>query len=285
MRFAVIEGRAKIVRDGVAFDVAASSDGLFGPGANAVYDDWGPFRSWATSAVLTDGMPFVAADADAPSPAPRQVFAIGLNYRAHQVESGFDEPAEPMVFTKFASSITGPIADLTLYTDAVDWEVEAAVIIGTTAYRVAAEDAWDHVAGVTAAQDFSARDVQMRPARTPQFSLGKSFPGFTPMGPALVTADELDDRDDIVVRCVINGVTVQESCTADLIFPVADLIAYLSAILPLLPGDVILTGTPAGVGLGRNPPSYLVPGDQITTTVGSQVLQHTAVPISAPEAS
>jgi 2-keto-4-pentenoate hydratase/2-oxohepta-3-ene-1,7-dioic acid hydratase in catechol pathway len=278
-------GRVKVVRDGMAFDVASYSDGRFGPSAAAVYDDWREFRSWAASASLTNGTPFVAADADAPSPSPRQVFAIGLNYRAHQIESGFPEPSEPMVFTKFASSITGPVADLTLYTDAVDWEVEAAVIIGTAAYRVAAEFAWDHVAGVTAAQDFSARDVQMRPAGTPQFSLGKSFPGYTPMGPMLVTPDELDERDGILVRCAINGITVQESSTADLIFPVAELIAYLSAILPLLPGDVILTGTPSGVGLGRTPPSYLVPGDQITTTVGDQILQHTAVPNTAPEAS
>ena len=284
MRLAVIDGRASVVRDGMAFDVASHSEGRFGPSAAAVYDDWKEFRSWEASASLTHGTPFVAADAAAPSPTPRQVFAIGLNYRAHQIESGFPEPSEPMVFTKFASSITGPIADLTLYTDAVDWEVEAAVIIGTTAYRVAAEAAWNHVAGVTAAQDFSARDVQMRPAGTPQFSLGKSFPGFTPMGPTLVTPDELEDRDDIPVRCAINDVTVQESSTADLIFPVAELIAYLSAILPLLPGDVILTGTPAGVGLGTNPQRYLVPGDQITTTVGDQVLQHTAVSNPTPEA-
>lgn len=285
MRLAVIAGRANVVRDGMAFDVASHSEGRFGPSAGAVYDDWKELRSWEASVSLTKGTPFVAADADAPSPWPRQVFAIGLNYRGHQIESGFPEPSEPMVFTKFASSITGPIADLTLYTDAVDWEVEAAVIIGTTAYRVAAEAAWDHVAGVTAAQDFSARDVQMRPAGTPQFSLGKSFPGFTPMGPTLVTPDELDDRDDILVRCAINGITVQENSTADLIFSVAELIAYLSAILPLLPGDFILTGTPAGVGLGRNPQSYLLPGDQITTTVGDQILQHTAVSNPAPEAS
>jgi 2-keto-4-pentenoate hydratase/2-oxohepta-3-ene-1,7-dioic acid hydratase in catechol pathway len=285
MRLAVIAARTSIVRDGLAFDVATNSDGRFGPSPGAVYEEWSAFRSWADSAPLAGGVPFVAAEADAPSPAPRQLFAIGLNYRAHQIESGFEEPSEPMVFTKFASSITGPVADLRLFTDQVDWEVEAAVVIGVTAYQVAAEDAWAHVAGVTAAQDFSARDVQMRPAGTPQFSLGKSLPGFTPMGPALVTPDEFDDCDDIAVRCVINGVTVQESSTADLIFPVPELVAYLSAVLPLLPGDVILTGTPAGVGLGRNPPSYLVPGDDVVTIVGDQTLHHTAIAIPTLEAS
>ncbi|GAA1940932.1 hypothetical protein GCM10009775_35970 [Microbacterium aoyamense] len=188
-----------------------------------------------------------------------------------------------MVFTKFLSSVAGPVGELTLFTDEVDWEVEAAVVIGVTAYRVSAEDAWKHVAGITAAQDFSARDVQMRPVGTPQFSLGKSFPGFTPMGPALVTPDEFDDVNAIPVRCVINDVVVQESTTADLIFSVPQLIAYLSAVLPLLPGDVILTGTPAGVGLGRNPKKYLVAGDSVVTTVGDQTLHHTAIEIPTEE--
>jgi len=127
---------------------------------------------------LPTGEPFVAQTADAPSPEPRQVFAIGLNYLAHQVEAGFPRPTEPMVFTKFASSICGPVGDLTLFTDDVDWEAEMAIVIGTRAYQVPERDAWSYVAGVTAAQDFSARSVQMRPAGTLQFSpLGSSSPG------------------------------------------------------------------------------------------------------------
>lgn len=277
MRLAVVGGRAKIVRGSTAFDVAENSDGRFGPAAPAVYEQWASFRGWMDSASLSGGTTFDPAQADAPSPAPRQIFAIGLNYRAHQIESGFAEPSEPMVFTKFVSSVAGPIGDLTLFTDQVDWEVEAAVVIGATAYRVAEVDAWSHVAGVTAAQDYSARDVQMRPAGTPQFSLGKSYPAFTPLGPTLLTPDEFDDPDDIPVKCVINDVIVQEGTTADLIFSVPELIAYLSAVLPLLPGDVILTGTPSGVGLGRTPPSYLVPGDVIETTVGDQTMRHIAI--------
>ena len=117
----------------------------------------------------------------------------------------------------------------------------------------------------------------MRPAGTPQFSLGKSFPGFTPLGPTLVTSDEFTDPDDIAVECVINRTVVQSSTRADLIFPVSELIAYLSGVLPLLPGDVMLTGTPSGVGMGMTPPRYLTAGDEISTRVGDQTLHHTAI--------
>lgn len=281
MRLAVVSGRAQIVRGDDAFDIADASSGRFGPDIFGIYDEWTRFREWESTAQLVDGVSFVPSLADAPSPTPRQIFAIGLNYRAHQIESGFAEPTEPMVFTKFQSSVAGPVGKIVLFTDQVDWEVEAAIVIGTAAYKVSATHAWAHVAGITAAQDFSARDVQMRPSGAPQFSLGKSFPGFTPMGPTLVTPDEFDDPDDIRVATTINGATVQESTTADLIFPVSELIAYLSDVLPLRPGDVILTGTPSGVGLGMTPPHYLQPGDVIVTTVGDQCLHHTAT--TAPE--
>jgi 2-keto-4-pentenoate hydratase/2-oxohepta-3-ene-1,7-dioic acid hydratase in catechol pathway len=152
-----------------------------------------------------------------------------------------------------------------------------AIVIGAEAYHVSEGEAWTHVAGITAAQDYSARDVQMRPAGTPQFSLGKSFPGYTPLGPVLVSPDEFEDPDDIPVSCRINGELVQSSTTADMIFSVSQLIAYLSSVLPLLPGDVILTGTPSGVAMGMSTPRYLRPGDRVTTTVGDQVQHHTAI--------
>lgn len=277
MRLAVTAGRAQIVRDGIAFDIEAASDGAFGPSMPTVFEDWAPFRDWAATAVLNGGSPFDAAEADAPSPQPRQVFGIGLNYRAHQIESGFPEPAEPLVFTKFPSSIAGPTGTVNLFTDQVDWEAEVAVVIGSRAYQVAEADAWSYVAGITASQDFSARDVQMRPAGSPQFSLGKSYPGFTSLGPVLVTLDELEDPDDIPLSCVINGRVVQSSSTRDLIFSVPTLIAYVSAVLPLLPGDVILTGTPSGVGMGMTPPTYLQPGDTVRTHVADLQLEHTAI--------
>ncbi|MCB5275401.1 Ureidoglycolate lyase [Arthrobacter sp. SO5] len=280
MRIAVVASRAKIVRGTEAFDIAEASGGRFGPDALDVYDKWEAFTAWAESAELGPGVPFRPEDCDSPVPAPRQIFGIGLNYRAHQIESGLPAPAEPLVFGKFVTSVAGPVGDLVLFTDQVDWEVEAAVVIGRYARNVDEGEAWAYVAGITAAQDYSARDVQMRPAGTPQFSLGKSFPGYTPLGPALVSPDEFKDPDDIALSCSINGRLVQSSTTADMIFPVGEIIAYLSSILPLLPGDVILTGTPSGVGLGMTPPGYLKAGDQITTVVGDQTQHHTAVDVA-----
>jgi 2,4-diketo-3-deoxy-L-fuconate hydrolase len=277
MRIAVIDERTKIVRGTEAFDVSDASDGTFGPSPEDVYDKWNAFRSWAATADLGSGSPFNPERTASPSPRPRQIFGIGLNYRAHQIESGLPAPSEPLVFAKFLTSVAPSFGDLVLYTDKVDWEAEAAIVIGKEARFVAEADAWDYVAGVTAAQDFSARDVQMRPSGTPQFSLGKSFPGYTPLGPVLVSPDEFDDPDKIALTCSINGKLVQSSTTADLIFPVSQLIAYLSAILPLLPGDVILTGTPSGVALGMATPEYLKAGDRITTVVGDQTQNHRAV--------
>jgi 2-keto-4-pentenoate hydratase/2-oxohepta-3-ene-1,7-dioic acid hydratase in catechol pathway len=277
VRIAVIASRTKIVRGNEAIDVAEASESLFGPDAMSIYDRWEAFTAWAESAELGPGVPFSPEQCDSPVPAPRQIFGIGLNYRAHQIESGFPAPTEPMVFAKFASSVAGPVGDLVLFTDQVDWEVEAAVAIGKEARNLAEDDAWAYVAGVTAGQDFSARDVQMRSAGTPQFSLGKSFPGYTRLGAVVVSPDEFADPDDIEVSCTINGSVVQSSTTADMIFTVGQLVAYLSSVLPLLPGDVILTGTPSGVGLGLTPPSHLKAGDQIITVVGDQVQQHTAI--------
>ena len=277
MRIAVIESRTKIVRGDEVFDIANASAGVFGPDAQNVYDQWKAFRSWADSADLGSAAAFTPEECDSPVPHPRQIFGIGLNYRAHQIESGLPAPATPLVFAKFVTSVAPAIGELVLFTDEVDWEVEAAIVIGTEARYVDAANAWAHVAGVTAAQDYSARDVQMRPLGTPQFSLGKSFPGYTPLGPVLVSPDEFDNPDDIHLSCSINGRTVQSSSTADMIFSVGELIAYLSAILPLLPGDVILTGTPSGVALGMNPPEYLRAGDQITSVVGDQTQRHLAI--------
>jgi 2,4-diketo-3-deoxy-L-fuconate hydrolase len=267
MRLASVHDRATLVVGDLAYDVSRASDGAFGPSLQPVFDDWGDFVDWYPSAELTEGSPLDVDALGPPSPQPRQVFGIGLNYRDHALEADLPLPDVPLVFTKFASSLTGPYGTVALPTDQVDWEVELAVVIGRRAYQVDAEEAWHHVAGLTGAQDLSARDVQMRPAATPQFSLGKSFPGFGPLGPVLVTVDEFPDRDDIGVTCSVNGEVMQDSSTAQLIFPIAELIAYLSGILPLLPGDVILTGTPAGVGMGRSPKRFLAPGDVLDTEV------------------
>ncbi len=210
-----------------------------------------------------------------PAPAPAQVLGIGLNYRGHAAESGFTVPAQPSVFTKFPSCITGPYGDITLPADGhTDWEVELVAVIGARAWRAAAADAWDHVAGLAVGQDLSERVSQLA-GSPPQFSLGKSFPGFGPIGPWLVTVDDFSDPDDLELGCSINGETMQHARTRDLVFSVPQLIRALSAVLPLLPGDVIFTGTPAGVGLGRDPQRWLAPGDELVSYVeGIGELRH-----------
>jgi len=147
-----------------------------------------------------------------------------------------------------------------------DWEIELVVVIGARAFQVSAAEAWQYVAGLTAGQDLSDRLMQMA-ATPPQFSLGKSYPGFSPMGPYLVTPDEFDNPDDLTLGCAVNGEEMQKGRTRDLIFTVAELIEYLSGAVPLLPGDVIFTGTPAGVGMGRSPQRFLRAGDDLVSFV------------------
>ena len=158
----------------------------------------------------------------------------------------------PATFTKFPACLAGPYDDVTLSGDTVDWEVELVVVIGRRADRVAEADGWDHVAGLTAGA---------------QFSLGKSHRGYGPLGPVLVTPDELPDRDDLALGCRVNGETMQDARTGDMVFGVPRLVAELSAVVPLLPGDVIFTGTPAGVGLARQPARVLQPGDVVESWI------------------
>lgn len=174
-------------------------------------------------------------------------------------------PEVPATFTKYPASLGGPFDDIEIIGGSVDWEVELVAVIGRAADRVAESDAWDHVAGLTVGQDISDRALQF--AAGMQFSLGKSRRGYGPMGPWLVTPDEVPDRDDLALGCSIDGETVQDGRTNDLVFGVARLVAELSAVLPLLPGDVIFTGTPAGVGMARKPPRSLQPGQVLETWI------------------
>lgn len=283
MKTANVGGRLAVVRSGAHFDVEAASGGRFSSDPMVAFEVWGELRDWAESADLANPLESDQMLLESPVPRPLQVFGIGLNYRSHAIESGLPIPEVPLVFTKFPSSVSGPIGDVLIPTPQTDWEVELAVVIGTTAFHVDRSEAWNHVAGVTLAQDFSARNVQLTPAGTPQFSLGKSFPGFLPMGPLLVTIDDLDAPDAIHLWCDIDGLRVQQGNTSDLIFSVPVLIEYLSSVLPLGPGDVILTGTPAGVGIGPTPPTFLTPG-QITETGSLEigVMRHRAVSSPAP---
>jgi len=271
MRIATLSGRAVVVAGDVAIDIEKLSEGRFGPDTSSLFEDWVGFAEWGAGVSFTPdlGAPYADSNLDAPVPDPKQVFAIGLNYRAHVVEAGVAPPANadtPPTFTKFKASLTGPYAELTLPSGSVDWEVELVAVMGKRAENVKARDAWGHVAGLTVGQDFSERDVQ-RSGPVPQFSMGKSFPGFGPTGPWLVTVDEFADPDDLALECIINGEVVQSSRTSAMILPVGVLIERLSAICPLLPGDLIFTGTPAGVGMGRNPEKYLKAGDEVVSRI------------------
>jgi 2-keto-4-pentenoate hydratase/2-oxohepta-3-ene-1,7-dioic acid hydratase in catechol pathway len=267
MRIGNLDGRLVILTDNGALDVARASAGRFGPEPQAIYPRWQEFVGWAANVSDAAAELYELDLLRAPAPAPRQSFGIGLNYRDHVTESGFAVPDQPSVFTKFPSCITGPIGDVVLPPGGhTDWEVELVAVIGTTARGVSEADAWSHVAGLTVGQDISERISQLA-GSPPQFSLGKSFPGFGPTGPWLVTIDEFADPDDLELGCSVNGDQMQKSRTSYLIISVPQLIARLSAVVTLLPGDVIFTGTPAGVGMGREPQRWLAPGDELVSYV------------------
>ncbi|NMO03670.1 fumarylacetoacetate hydrolase family protein [Gordonia sp. TBRC 11910] len=265
MKIINTNGRLGLVRPGGYVDVEEASNGEFGPDVASIYDRWDEFVEWAGAVDASSIVEVDPAGLGAPSPRPRQVFAIGLNYRDHAEEANMQIPTDSMVvFTKFASSITGPNDDIVHPGGSVDFETELVVIMGRKAFHVDRADAWSFVAGVTMGQDVSERELQLRPP-SPQFGLGKSYPGFSPMGPCLVTPDEFADCDDIELGCRVNGEQMQKGRTGNMIFPVARVIEYLSAVLPLYPGDVIFTGTPAGVGVARDPARLLSVGDELVT--------------------
>jgi 2-keto-4-pentenoate hydratase/2-oxohepta-3-ene-1,7-dioic acid hydratase in catechol pathway len=202
----------------------------------------------------------------APLANPPRVFAIGLNYRDHAIESGMAIPTTPVVFFKLQTAIVGPGAAIVLPRNSKepDYEAELAFVIGKGGYRIPAAAWREHVYGYTIINDVSARDVQFASS---QWSMSKSFPTFCPMGPAIVTADEIDDPHQLAIGLSIDGEVLQNSNTRELVFKIPELIEYLSSITPLLPGDVVSTGTPPGVGLGRTPKRWLRPGETVTVTV------------------
>lgn len=212
---------------------------------------------------LVEGSPRIGV----PVAGVRQFFAIGLNYQGHIDEAkaaGIQAPQEPMTFNKALTSLSGPDDDIVLPPGAKagDWEIELAIVIGSIAERVPADKALDYVAGYCLANDVSERDWQIK--RGGQFVKGKSAPTFGPIGPWLVTRDEIPDPQQVDLRLEVNGVQRQQTNTADMVFSVAYIVTHLSELMTLLPGDVILTGTPAGVGAGMKPPLYLKSGDVVT---------------------
>lgn len=198
----------------------------------------------------------------APVPRPPRIFCVGLNYASHASESQMQVQKVPTVFMKLSSAVVGPGAQIVLPFNSAepDYEAELAVVIGKPGYRISREKAEEHIFGYTILNDVSARDVQLA---TSQWTLGKSFPTFAPLGPMLVTRDEISDPHALEIRLTVNDEVLQASNTCHLIFRIPELIEHISSFTPLLSGDVISTGTPEGVGLGRKPPRWLEPGDEV----------------------
>jgi acylpyruvate hydrolase len=197
---------------------------------------------------------------------PSKIICVGLNYRTHIIETGRELPEYPTLFAKFAETLMGPNDDLVLpaVSEKVDWEVELAVIVGTPVYRASAADALTAIAGYAASNDVSMRDWQRR---TLQWQAGKMFQHSTPVGPYLVTPDEVDHAADLEIRCEVDGAVMQQARTSDLLFKPADIVAYVSQTITLRPGDLLLTGTTGGVGDARKPPVYLQPGQVLRSYV------------------
>jgi 2-keto-4-pentenoate hydratase/2-oxohepta-3-ene-1,7-dioic acid hydratase in catechol pathway len=265
-RFANVDGRSALVdSDGRWFDASRVSRGSIPAdpmGAWAQLDDLHRVADSIGEAEPEGTIGDVALRP--PIPSPRSVFAVGLNYRAHADESTLKVPEVPLVFTKFPSCLAGPTDPVILGGSADDYEAELVVVLGRGGRGIRPEDAWAHVGGLTVGQDVSDRALQFA-AEPPHFDLGKSRDTYGPIGPVVVSTDAFTDPGDLLITCDVNGERRQEDRTSNLLFDVPTLIGYLSGILTLRSGDLIFTGTPAGVGAARL--EFLSDGDEITTTI------------------
>lgn len=236
-------------------------------------------RAAAGAAGADQGRPLSEVRLLAPIPRPGKVIGVGRNYGAHAAEGGLEAQEKPRLFTKVPSCVVGPDAPIEKPASVtkLDWEAELAVVVGRTLRDVPESEALDHVAGYTLLNDVSAREFQFD-VKPPQTSFAKSMDGFCPMGPWLVTTDEIPDPGHLPVRCRVNGETMQDGNTHDMIFTVPVILSYVSRYVTLEPGDVIATGTPEGVGCFRKPPVYLQPGDRVEVEIpGLGVLANTVV--------
>ena len=213
-----------------------------------------------------------------PVPRPRNSYGVGLNYRSHAEEASMEIPDVPLVFTKFPSCITGPFDEVRLRSDRCDYEGELVVVVGSGGADIDPTDAWDHVVGLTVGQDISDRPAQFM-TQPPQFNLGKSFDSFGPIGPVVASPDCFDDPDDLTLTTYVNGETRQDDRTSNMVFSVADLVAFLSRITTLVTGDIIFTGTPDGIGAAQG--LFLADGDVITTAIdGIGTMANTCVRVA-----
>lgn len=271
IRFGSIGGRAVFITNSLTkfLDVERASGGSLPSDPMQCLSRWVEVCKVATDLTEHDESSGVALDTsklDCPVPRPRQIFAIGINYKAHAAEMKNALPKEPLVFTKFQSSLNSPNGAIKLVGEKCDYEAELVAVMAKGGRDIAIADAWGHVAGLCVGQDVSDRALQY--ANTPpQFSLGKSRAGFTPIGPWITDAASLASRGNLEMTCRVSGEIMQHTQTDDMIFEIPDIISYLSSICELFAGDVIFTGTPSGVGAGRTPPRFLRAGDVIETTI------------------
>jgi len=262
-----VQGRAGLLIGDAVVDVERRSGGRFAADPMAAVAAWGALADWSAGLRRGDGDAALEETLlGPPVPRPAKVFAIGMNYRAHAEEAGLEIPRTPVVFTKFPSCLVGPRADVVLSSAYVDWEVELVVVIGRRGRAIAAADALAAVAGYCVGQDISDRRLQFAD-KPPQFSMGKSLDTFGPPGPALVSLDEVRDPNDLALTCDVGGERMQDARTSDMVFGVPALIAFLSSLCTLEPGDLVFTGTPSGVGSTRTPRRYLAPGEEIVSTI------------------
>jgi 2-keto-4-pentenoate hydratase/2-oxohepta-3-ene-1,7-dioic acid hydratase in catechol pathway len=232
------------------------------------------------------GLPFQDTRLLAPLQDPQKMICVGLNYADHAAETGAKAGDEPVIFCKLPTTLRGPEAPIELPPESneVDYEAELVVVIGKRARRVQRDQAWEHIAGYACGNDVSARDWQKgKPGK--QWLLGKSFDSFAPLGPWIATADEVPSPGNLPISLRLNGQVMQQSNTNQLIFPIDFLVTYLSHVCTLLPGDLIFTGTPSGVGMARNPPVFLKPGDVTEVTIeGLGTLRNPIVAGGEPDA-
>lgn len=270
LRLANLKGRAQFIVGDItapcAIDVATASNNSLSADPMQCLAHWDTLKKLAATLDAGTGSPVAIADLSCPVPQPRQMFAVGLNYRKHAAEMGSPLPPLPLVFAKFQSSLNSPTGSIEIQSDTVDYESELVIIVGKGGRNIVEATAWDHVAGLCAGQDVSDRGLQYM-GSPPQFSLGKSRVGYSPIGPWVTDMSNNDKRDDLQLGCTVNGEQRQDTQTSDMIFGIAHIIAYMSTIVELFPGDVIYTGSPFGVGHGRKPQVYLKPGDIVETTL------------------
>lgn len=273
MKLANVAGRACLVTPAGGVDLFATSDGRFPASVDDAIGSVQQIAEWFAAAKLeldptlsTEALLADMSRLGPPISRPPQVFAIGLNYADHAEETGLELPSQPMVFTKFASSLAGPGAEVPVLADTIDWEVELVAVVGAGGRDIAADNAWSHIAGFCIGQDISERRLQMASAPA-QFSLAKSLRNYSPIGPWITTLDELDNPADLAISCRHGDEVLQSSRTTSLIFDVPNLVEYLSAHVELLTGDLIFTGTPDGVGVGRRPRVFIQPGWEIRSEV------------------